>query len=76
MGSLLFFRQIRPIFHGRSFALYKFRTMTDARDVRGSLLPDEVRLTLSSKWLGYKSLYELPELINLLKGEMSLVELM
>lgn len=50
--------------------------MTDARDVRGSLLPDEVRLTLSSKWLGYKSLYELPELINLLKGEMSLVELM
>lgn len=73
MGSPILFRQVRPGLHGRPFVLYKFRTMTDARDLKGSLLPDEVRLTPFGKWLRSTSLDELPELFNVLKGEMSLV---
>ena len=57
----------------RIFKLYKFRTMTDERDENGELLPDEVRLTSFGKWLRATSLDELPELINILKGDMSLV---
>lgn len=73
MGSLVLFRQVRPGLHGKPFVLYKFRTMTDARDGGGNLLPDEQRLTPLGRFLRSFSLDELPELLNVLKGEMSLV---
>ncbi|NDY41879.1 sugar transferase [Dissulfurirhabdus thermomarina] len=73
LGAPVFFRQVRPGLHGRPFVLYKFRTMTDARDARGNLLPDEQRLTRLGRFLRRTSLDELPELFNVLKGEMSLV---
>ncbi len=73
LGSPVFFRQKRPGLNGSIFDLIKFRTMTDARDPHGQLLPDEVRLTAFGRWLRATSLDELPELINVLKGEMSLV---
>ena len=73
LGSPVFFRQERPGFHGHLFRLIKFRTMTDARDENGNLLPDAVRLTPFGKWLRSTSLDELPELLLVLKGEMSLV---
>jgi len=73
MGSPVLFRQTRPGLHGRPFTMYKFRTMTDARDSQGNLLPDEQRLTKFGRFLRSTSLDELPELINVLKGEMSLV---
>jgi len=73
MGSPVLFRQTRPGLHGRPFTMYKFRTMTDARDAEGNLLPDEQRLTRFGRFLRSTSLDELPELINVLKGEMSLV---
>lgn len=73
MGSPVLFRQTRPGLHGRPFAMYKFRTMADARDPEGNLLPDEQRLTRFGRFLRSTSLDELPELINVLKGEMSLV---
>jgi sugar transferase EpsL len=73
LGSPVIFRQKRPGLHGRPFIIYKFRTMTDARDAKGNLLPDGKRLTGLGKFLRATSLDELPELWNVLKGEMSLV---
>ncbi|RMG37985.1 MAG: sugar transferase [Methanobacteriota archaeon] len=72
-GGRPIFRQTRPGLHGKPFTLYKFRTMTDARDAQGNLLPDEQRLTSFGRWLRSTSLDELPELWNVLKGDMSLV---
>lgn len=69
----VFFRQVRPGLHGRPFVIYKFRTMREACDESGNPLPDEQRLTRLGKWLRSTSLDELPELYNVLKGEMSLV---
>lgn len=73
LGSPIFFRQQRPGLHGKPFTLLKFRTMTDARDSDGNLLPDEQRLTPFGQFLRRTSLDELPELFNVLKGDMSLV---
>ncbi len=73
MGPPVLFRQQRPGLHGKPFTLYKFRTMTDARDAQGNLLPDEQRLTRLGRFLRSTSLDELPELWNVLKGDMSLV---
>ena len=73
LGSPVFFRQVRPGLHGRPFELIKFRTMTDARDASGALLPDAERLTPFGCFLRSTSLDELPELWNVLRGEMSLV---
>jgi sugar transferase EpsL len=73
MGSPVLFRQVRPGLHGELFALYKFRTMLEARDARGAPLPDEQRLTRLGRWLRSTSLDELPELVNVLRGDMSLV---
>jgi sugar transferase EpsL len=73
MGSPILFRQVRPGQHGRPFMMYKYRTMTDERDADGNLLPDEQRLTGFGKFMRSTSLDELPELINVLRGEMSLV---
>jgi len=73
LGAPVLFRQQRPGLHGRPFMLYKFRTMTDARDAEGALLPDAERLTSFGRFLRSTSLDELPELFNVLKGEMSLV---
>ena len=73
LGSPVFFRQKRPGHREAVFELIKFRTMTDARDATGELLPDATRLTSFGKWLRGTSLDELPELINVLRGEMSLV---
>ena len=72
-GSTVFFRQERPGQNGRLFTIFKFRTMTDARDIQGNLLPDAQRLTRFGKLLRATSLDELPELFNILRGEMSLV---
>jgi sugar transferase EpsL len=73
LGSPVFFRQKRPGYQEAIFELIKFRTMTDDRDINGDLLPDAVRLTSFGRWLRSTSLDELPELLNILKGEMSLV---
>ncbi|HUS35997.1 MAG TPA: sugar transferase [Verrucomicrobiae bacterium] len=73
LGSPVFFRQERPGLHGKIFRMMKFRTMTDQRDEKGNLLPDAVRLTPFGKWLRSTSLDELPELLLVLKGDMSLV---
>lgn len=73
MGSPILFRQVRPGLNGQPFTLYKFRTMTDARDEYGRLLPDTQRLTKLGRFLRSTSLDELPELLNVLKGDMSLV---
>lgn len=73
LGSPVFFKQQRPGKNEKIFTLYKFRTMTDARDENGNLLPDEVRLTAFGKMLRSTSLDELPELFNILKGDMSLI---
>ena len=73
MGRPVFFRQQRPGLHGKPFFMWKFRTMTNARDQNGELLPDEKRLLGLGIFLRKTSLDELPELINVLKGEMSLV---
>ena len=73
LGSPSFFRQIRPGLYGRPFRMVKFRTMTDARDLNGQLLPDGERLTPFGRFLRSTSLDELPELWNVLKGDMSLV---
>lgn len=71
LGSPVFFRQERPGLNGEIFTLYKFRTMTDARDKDGKLLPDKDRLTSFGKFLRSSSLDELPEFFNILKGDMS-----
>jgi len=73
LGRPVLFRQPRPGRHGRVFELVKFRTMTDARDPHGTLLPDAQRLTRFGRWLRSTSLDELPEVLNVLRGEMSLV---
>lgn len=73
LGSPVIFKQKRPGLNEKIFTLYKFRTMTDARDENGNLLPDEVRLTRFGRWLRSTSLDELPELMNILKGDMSFV---
>ncbi|MDQ0224910.1 sugar transferase [Metabacillus niabensis] len=73
LGSPIIFKQIRPGKHGKPFSLYKFRTMTDGRDENGFLLPDELRLTSFGKFLRKYSLDEFPQLLNVLKGDISLV---
>ncbi|MBI5960527.1 MAG: sugar transferase [Chloroflexi bacterium] len=72
-GSPVLFRQQRPGLHGKPFMLLKFRTMTDECDAAGQLLPDAERLTSFGQFLRRTSLDELPELINVLRGDMSLV---
>lgn len=72
-GWPVLFSQRRPGLHGRTFMLYKFRTMTNVCDPRGRLLPDSARLTRFGKWMRSSSLDELPEILNVLKGDMSLV---
>jgi sugar transferase EpsL len=73
LGSPVLFRQVRPGLHTEPFELIKFRTMTDERDAEGQLLPDEQRLTRFGRTLRSTSLDELPELWNVLRGDMSLV---
>jgi len=73
LGSPVIFSQVRPGILGQPFTLYKFRTMTNTTAISGSLLPDEERLTSFGKFLRSSSLDELPELFNVLKGEMSIV---
>jgi len=73
MGRPILFRQPRIGYRGRVFTIYKFRTMTEERDENGNLLPDEQRLTPVGRFLRSLTLDELPELFNVLKGEMSLV---
>ena len=73
LGSPVIFRQKRPGLNEKIFTLYKFRTMTDKRDKSGKLLPDSDRLTKFGKFLRSTSLDELPELFNILKGDMSIV---
>ena len=73
LGSPVLFTQDRPGKDEKIFKLYKFRTMTDARDENGNLLPDDVRLTKFGKLLRSTSLDELPEVFNILKGDMSII---
>mgnify|MGYP001497909686 CR=1 FL=1 len=73
LGSPVFFRQIRPGIQCKPFTMYKFRTMTDAQNEQGQLLPDDQRLTRFGGFLRSTSLDEFPALINVIKGEMSLV---
>jgi sugar transferase EpsL len=73
LGSPVLFRQVRPGLDGRPFRLLKFRTMTESRDFAGKYLPNEQRSTHFGCWLRSASLDELPELLNVLRGEMSLV---
>ncbi len=73
LGTPVIFKQKRPGLNEKIFTLYKFRTMTDKKDEQGNLLPDEVRLTKFGKMLRSTSLDELPELWNILKGDMSIV---
>ncbi|SIQ22334.1 sugar transferase EpsL [Peribacillus simplex] len=73
LGSPIIFKQQRPGMYGKSFNVYKFRSMTDERDEKGELLPDHVRLTKFGQLLRKLSLDELPQLFNVLKGDISLV---
>lgn len=73
LGSPVLFKQTRPGLHGEPFEIYKFRTMTDDRDENGELLPDSERLTQFGKTLRKLSIDELPQLFNVLKGDISLV---
>jgi lipopolysaccharide/colanic/teichoic acid biosynthesis glycosyltransferase len=73
IGMPVLFRQERAGYKGQIFTIYKFRTMSDARDKHGNLLPDEKRLSTFGKFLRASSLDELPELYNVLRGEMSLI---
>ena len=72
-GKEVFFRQLRPGLHGKPFRIFKFRTMNNHRDGNGDLLPDDERLTRIGRFLRSTSLDELPELLHVLNGEMSLV---
>ncbi|MDO4192036.1 MAG: sugar transferase [Erysipelotrichaceae bacterium] len=73
LGSPVLFSQLRPGYHEKIFRMYKFRSMTDDKDENGKLLPDEVRLTPFGAKLRSTSLDELPEMFNILKGDMSIV---
>lgn len=73
LGSPILFKQQRPGLNEKIFMMYKFRTMTDEKDKNGELLPDHVRLTKFGKFLRSTSLDELPELFNILKGDMSII---
>lgn len=73
LGAPVLYRQQRPGYRVRPFWLLKFRTMTDARDATGALLPDAQRLTPLGRWLRATSIDELPELLNILRGEMSFI---
>jgi undecaprenyl phosphate N,N'-diacetylbacillosamine 1-phosphate transferase len=73
LGSPVLFKQKRPGLNEKIFTMYKFRTMTDERDENGELLPDSVRLTKFGKFLRSTSLDEMPELFNILKGDMSII---
>lgn len=73
IGSPILFKQQRPGLNGKPFFIYKFRTMTDERDENGNLLPDEIRLTKTGGIIRKLSLDELPQLFNVLKGDMSFV---
>ncbi len=73
LGSPVLFKQQRPGLHEKIFSLYKFRTMTDQRDEKGELMSDEIRLTKFGKWLRATSLDELPELWNILRGDMAVI---
>lgn len=73
LGSPILFKQKRPGLNEKVFIMYKFRTMTDERDEHGELLPDSVRLTNVGMFLRSTSLDELPELFNILKGDMSII---
>jgi sugar transferase EpsL len=73
LGQPVFFRQQRPGLQGRPFYLYKFRTMSDALDEHGELLPDQVRMTGLGKMMRKTSLDELPQLVNVVRGELSFV---
>jgi sugar transferase EpsL len=73
LGSPILFCQQRPGLGGKAFVIYKFRTMTDQRDASGNLLPDEQRLPAFGRFLRSTSFDELPELLNVLKGDMSIV---
>ena len=73
IGSPNLFRQVRPGLHGRPFTIYKFRTMTDERDEDGNLLSDGDRMTSLGRFLRKTSMDELPELFNVIKGDMSIV---
>lgn len=73
LGKPVLFRQLRPGYRARSFEIYKFRTMIESRDPDGKLLPDEKRLTKFGRFLRSASIDELPELFNVIRGEMSLV---
>ncbi len=73
MGKGIFFKQLRPGLHGRPFTIYKFRTMKKVFDKNGNLLPDAERLTRLGMFLRSTSLDELPEILNVIKGDMSIV---
>lgn len=73
LGSPVIFKQERPGLNGKVFCMYKFRSMTDEKDENGNLLPDDARLTSFGKKLRSTSLDELPELVNILKGDLSVV---
>lgn len=73
LGSPVFFKQLRPGLHGKPFYLYKLRTMLDMKDRYGNVLPDEQRITTFGQFLRKYSIDEFPQLLNVLKGDMSLV---
>ncbi|MDM5329834.1 sugar transferase [Neobacillus sp. CF12] len=73
LGNPVLFKQERPGLNGKIFMMFKFRTMTDERDKNGELLPDSIRLTKFGRFLRSTSLDELPELFNILKGDMSII---